>query len=253
MTVDSRQPAGAPLAVPVLGRSGVPVDADAVVVTVTATEPVAGGFATVTACGAAPTGTSNVNFDAGATVPNLVVVAPSADGSICVTSNVDTHLIVDVFGAFANGADVGLVEPQRLVDTRETPATAPDAGGVVVLPIAGTAGVPADATGVMLNLTAAGPQGAGFLTAYPCSSGPPTASNLNVRVGVNRANFVIVAPDAGWSRVRVLVGAHRCDRRLAGLGRRHVRRHRARPACSTPAADAATSSAAAHELGQVSR
>jgi len=191
----SRQAAAAPLAVPVRGRSGVPSDADAVVVTVTATEPVAGGFATVAPCGSAPTGTSNVNFDAGATVPNLVVVAPSADGAICVTSNVDTHLIVDVFGAFADGADVGLVEPQRLVDTRETPATAPGVGGVVVLPIAGTAGVPADATGVMLNLTAAGPQGQGFLTAYPCSAGPPTASNLNVRAGVNRANFVIVAPD----------------------------------------------------------
>lgn len=191
----SRQLGGVPLTVPVLGHSGVPADADAVVVTVTATEPVAGGFASVAACGTAPTGTSNVNFDSGATVPNLVVVAPGAGGAICVTSNVDTHLIVDVFGAFSSGADVGLVEPQRLVDTRETPGSAPGAGGVVRLPIAGTAGVPADANGVMLNLTAAGPHGAGFLTVYPCSAGRPTASNLNVRAGVNRANFVIVAPD----------------------------------------------------------
>jgi hypothetical protein len=191
-----RQPAGNPLVVPVLGRAGVPADAAAVVLTVTATEPVAGGFAAVTPCGTTPTGTSNLNFDAGATVPNLVVVEPGAAGSICVASNVATHLIVDVFGAFSADADIGVVEPQRLVDTREDPSTTPAAGSAVVVPIAGTAGVPDDATGIMVNLTAAGPQGSGFLTAYPCNAGPPTASNLNVRAGVNRANFVLVAPDA---------------------------------------------------------
>jgi hypothetical protein len=190
------QPAGTPLVVPVLGRSGVPADARAVVLTVTATEPVAGGFATVTPCGTAPTGTSNVNFDAGATVPNLVMVQPGADGAVCVTSNVATHLIVDVFGAFSATADMGVLEPDRLIDTREMAGSRPVAGGVVTIPIAGTAGVPTDATGVMINLTAASPEGAGFLTAYPCDAGPPTASNLNVRAGVNRANFVIVAPDS---------------------------------------------------------
>ena len=189
-------PAGQPLVVPVLNRSGVPPDAKAVVLTVTATEPVAGGFATVTPCGTAPTGTSNVNFDAAATVPNLVIVAPGDGGAICVSSNVATHLIVDVFGAFTPIADVGLLEPLRIVDTRQAVGTAPNAGGVVVMPIAGIAGVPADATGVMLNLTAVAPFGAGYLTAYPCNAGPPTASNLNVRTGVTRANFVLVAPDA---------------------------------------------------------
>ena len=81
-----------------------------------------------------------------------------------------------------------------------TPVTSrrrrPGAGSVVVVPVVGTAGVPEDATGVMVNLTAADPSGSGYLTAYPCNAGPPTASNLNVRAGVNRANFVLVAPDA---------------------------------------------------------
>ena len=186
---------GQPLVVPVLNRSGVPPDAQAVVMTVTATEPVAGGFATVTACGTPPTGTSNVNFDPGATVPNLVIVAPGDSGAVCVTSNVSTHLIVDVFGSFAPAAGVGLVEPLRIVDTRLDASSTPGASGVVIMPIAGAAGVPADATGVMLNLTAVGPDGAGFLTAYPCNAGRPTASNLNVRAEVTRANFVLVAPD----------------------------------------------------------
>jgi hypothetical protein len=188
-------PAGQQLVVPVAGLAGVPGDAAAVAVTVTATDPVAGGFASVTPCGTPASGTSNVNFDAGATVPNLVVVRPGVGGAVCVTANVATHLIVDVFGSFAAAADVGLVEPDRLVDTRES-GVQPAAGDVVVLPIAGTAGVPADATGVMVNLTAANPRAAGYLTAYPCNASAPTASNLNVRAGVNRANFVIVAPDS---------------------------------------------------------
>ena len=190
------QAGGDQLVVPVARRAGIPADASAVVLTVTATEPVAGGFAAVTPCGTPPTGTSNLNFGSGRDRAEPVVVQPGAGGAICVTSNVAAHLIVDVFGAFAADADIGLVEPQRLVDTREDPATRPGAGSVVVVPIAGTAGVPEDATGIMVNLTAADPRGSGFLTAYPCNAGPPTASNLNVRAGVNRANFVLVAPDA---------------------------------------------------------
>ena len=60
--------------------------------------------------------------------------------------------------------------------------------------VAGTAGVPADASGVVLNLTSADPGGNGFLTVFPCGTARPTASNLNVRPGANRANLVIVAP-----------------------------------------------------------
>jgi hypothetical protein len=187
------QPAGVPLVVP-LSDSGVPEGAEAAVLTVTATEPVARGFATVVPCGTPPTGTSNLNFEGGATVPNVVVVQPGDGGAVCVTSNVDTQLVVDVFGAFAAGADVGIVEPRRLIDTRQTGT--PAAGGVVVVPVGGPSGAPDDATGVMLNLTAADPRAAGFLTAYPCASGPPLASNLNVVAGTNRANFVLVAPDA---------------------------------------------------------
>ena len=57
------------------------------------------------------------------------------------------------------------------------------------------AGVPADATGVALNLTAASPAAAGFVTVWPCDRPRPTASNLNVTAGTDRANLVLVAPD----------------------------------------------------------
>jgi hypothetical protein len=192
-----RLAAGTVLRVPVRGVAGVPTDAAAVAVTVTATGSSLPGFARVVPCGGAVSTTSNVNFDAGATVPNLVVAAPGADGAICVTSNVDVHLLVDVFGAFAATAPVGVLQPSRLVDTRVAGGapTRLAAGGVLTVKVAG-AGVPAAVNGAMINLTAVTPAADGYLTAYPCAAGAPTASNLNVRAGVDRANFALVAPDA---------------------------------------------------------
>lgn len=194
----NRLTAGAVLRVPVRGVGGVPADASAVAVTVTATGSSLPGFATVTPCGSPPAATSNVNFAAGATVPNLVVAAPGSDGAICITANVDTHLVVDLFGAFAATAQLGVGRPQRLVDTREglgAPKQRVAAGGVVAITIAGD-GLPTAVSGAMLNLTAVAPDGDGYLTAYPCAAGTPTASNLNVRAGTDRANFALVAPDA---------------------------------------------------------
>lgn len=197
-----RVPAGRPaggetLVVPVRGRAGVSADAAAVAVSVTATEPAAAGFVTVTPCGQPASGTSNLNFAAGATAANLALVAPGSDGSICVTSNVATHVVVDVFGAFTPAASLGLVAPARLVDTRLEPVRRPGpGGGTVSLQVRGRTDVADDATGVILNLTAVDATDDGFLTAYPCSTGLPTASNLNVVRGETRANFVLVRPDA---------------------------------------------------------
>jgi hypothetical protein len=192
----ARQAAGTALEVPVLGTHGIPADAKAVAVTVTAVEPVAGGFVTVDPCGQAPSDTSSLNFDAGATVPNLVIVAPGKSGSICLRSNVATHLIVDVSGAFDQSADMGLVGPVRLVDTRVAPGRRLDDHGTLRLHVRGVDGVADNATGVMLNLTGVNPASNGYLTAYPCSAGAPLTSSLNLTAGVNRGNFVIVAPDA---------------------------------------------------------
>lgn len=53
------------------------------------------------------------------------------------------------------------------------------AGSVTQLQITGRAGVPANASAVVLNLTTLDATAPGFVTAYPCGSTRPTASNLN--------------------------------------------------------------------------
>ena len=89
---------------------------------------------------------SSVNFVAGQTVANAVVVPLSGDGSVCFYASQAAHLVVDVSGGFVDGFVP--MEPARLVDTRED-------GGVVVggsvleVPVTGRLGspLPLDAPG----------------------------------------------------------------------------------------------------------
>jgi hypothetical protein len=185
----SKQPPFVPLVVPVGTPPGAPV-----VLNVTAVEAVAPGWVRAAPCASTNT-TSTVNFDDAAPVPNVAVVVPGADGTVCVTSSVATHLIVDRFMQFTPDGGVDVVTPRRVQDTRDGVGTRVAAGGVVRLDAA-TLGVTDGATGVMLNLTVTDALAPGFLTAYPCAEGRPTTSNLNYVGGEVVANFVVVAPDA---------------------------------------------------------
>lgn len=66
------------------------------------------------------------------------------------------------------------------------------AGSTTKVKVAGTGGVPADATAVSLNLTVTNPRAAGFLTAYPCDEDRPLASNVNFRSDNTVAGAAIV-------------------------------------------------------------
>ena len=100
----------------------VPADATAVALNVTMVEAGAAGFATVWPCGTPQPDASNVNFAGGATVANGVVAPIGPDGSVCVATSADAHLLVDIAGWFNGGADSGFVGnvPRRLVDTRNS-------------------------------------------------------------------------------------------------------------------------------------
>ena len=99
----------------------VPADASAVALNITLVEARAAGFATVWPCGTPQPDASNVNFASGSTVANGVVAPIGSDGSVCVASSADAHLLVDVAGWFTGG-DSGFVGnvPLRLVDTRNS-------------------------------------------------------------------------------------------------------------------------------------
>jgi len=91
---------GETITVDVTGVGGVPPSVSAVVLNVTVTEPTIGSFLTVFPEGALPLA-SNLNFDPGETVPNLVNVKVGADGNVRVYNNQGSvHVIFDVAGYF---------------------------------------------------------------------------------------------------------------------------------------------------------
>jgi hypothetical protein len=186
---------------PVAGVPGQGVTA--LVMNLTVTEPAAAGFVTAWPCGAPRPLASNVNFSAGQTIANLVVVdvtGRAATGAVCIESSTTAHLIADVTGYFVDDQDplpvggglVSLDSPQRALDTR-TGAPPSSAGLVRRVQLGGRLGVPASGvTAVALNITAVNALKPGYLTVFPCGTTPPNASNVNYAVARATPNAAIV-------------------------------------------------------------
>jgi sortase (surface protein transpeptidase) len=168
----------------VTGRGGVPVGATAAVLNVTATATAADGFVTVYPSGTSRPEASNLNYDAGTSVPNMVTVKLGATGAVDVYSYASADIIVDVSGAYVPTASAqaagrfvaALPAARRVLDTRS--------GGVVnggtTKRVSVATEVPATATAVVVNLTVTGSIGAGYWTAFPSGGSPPNVSNLNI-------------------------------------------------------------------------
>ncbi|WP_431679726.1 PKD domain-containing protein [Kitasatospora sp. KL5] len=191
---DAPMAAGATSTLKVAGKAGVPADATAVVVNLTADKPTANGYLTAYPHGINRPTVSNLNFRAGQTIANQAIVPIGPDGSIDLynfTGN--TRVIVDVFGYYSPGSK-GLFTPAapvRLTDTRYDNTKQPlGPGAQLNLPVAGTHGAPADATAAVLNVTATQPTNPGYLTVWPDLTTRPNTSNLNLAPGVTIPNHV---------------------------------------------------------------
>jgi V8-like Glu-specific endopeptidase len=215
--LDTRTGTGAPaakvgpgqeIALQVTGRGGVPANAGAVVLNVTVTEPTTAGYLTVYPSGANRPTASNLNFTPGQTVPNLVIAKVGTDGKARIfNSSGTTHVVADVMGWYddifssfpnlpAGGSRQQGIAPTRLLDTRANGGPVGPAGQREVQ-VTGVAGIPADATAVVLNVTVTQPTSGGYLTVHPAGTNRPTASNLNFSAGQTVPNLVIAKVGAG--------------------------------------------------------
>ncbi len=186
--------------VKVAGVADIPADVAMVALNVTVTSTTAGGHVTV--WDGDDTGvpqTSNLNYDAGQSVPNMVIVPVGADGAVDLFnggwSSVD--LIADVTGYFTHSPASGYttMDPTRFVDTREGLGTTRGqlAGRKPFSTrISGIKGIPQGVTAVALNVTITNPREAGHLSVFPSGGPVPTASSLNFTAGQTVANSVIV-------------------------------------------------------------
>jgi hypothetical protein len=187
----------------------VPGDTVSVVLNVTATEPEQGGFLTVYPCGTQRPLASVVNYQAGQTVPNLVVVPIGELREICIYSLAPSHVIADLNGYFAPSAPARIAgaQPVRLVDTRDT--TKLGAGQVLEVQVTGDGWAPQGSQSAVINVTVTQPEAAGFLTLYPCDQAMPTASNVNYAADQTVANQAFVTLSAsGTACVYTLAPAH---------------------------------------------
>jgi alpha-tubulin suppressor-like RCC1 family protein/lysophospholipase L1-like esterase len=199
--------AGQVIEVPVAGRGGVADDAASVVMNLTAADTQAAGYATVFPCGEPVPNASNVNYVAGQNVPNAVVSRVGAGGKVCVFTYAASDFIIDVSGYYTSLTGMTpLAAPVRLLDTRAGQTTIDGqyaavgtlgAGQVIEVPVAGRGGVADDAASVVMNLTAADTQAAGYATVFPCGEPVPNASNVNYVAGQNVPNAVVSRVGAG--------------------------------------------------------
>ncbi|WP_377644658.1 hypothetical protein [Oryzobacter terrae] len=189
--------------VQVTGRGGVPASGvSAVVMNVTVTQAKAAGYITVFPDGTSKPTASNVNFVAGQTVPNLVVVKVGSNGKVALTnsSSGTVQLVGDVAGYYLSGTATTpgsfvSLAPSRVLDTRSSVGSAGPvaARGTARVQVTGRGGVPASGvSAVVMNVTVTQAKAAGYITVFPDGTSKPTASNVNFVAGQTVPNLVVV-------------------------------------------------------------
>jgi hypothetical protein len=103
----------------VAGDKGVPADAKAMAMNVTAVGASADGFMTVYPCGEPVPVASNLNYSKGRDIANSVLAKPGVGGKVCFFSDKAVDIVVDVSGYFGATSTFLPITPVRDADTRE--------------------------------------------------------------------------------------------------------------------------------------
>lgn len=203
----TRKPAGTTTEFVVAGVNGVPADATAVSLNLTAFVPRTSGYFTAYPCGGERPTVSNLNFQPSQTVASAAIVPIGVDGKVCVFQSADTHLLVDINGAF--GATSGFVPlpPGRAIDTRSAGLTAANTERVVNL--AAIAGAPVGQFTAVVNFTLIGGGAGGPAWLYTCGTTPPGYPSRNIAPGRVQNVMMVVNTDAsGNVCVKLSQSAH---------------------------------------------
>ncbi|MFS0706145.1 peptidoglycan recognition protein, partial [Cellulomonas sp. 179-A 9B4 NHS] len=198
--------------VAVTGRAGIPADARAVALNVTTVH--SSGITHVRAwpAGAPVPDASVTNTDAQRVSAATTIVGVGGEGKVSLWNSAgSTHLLVDVSGYFVDGSTgsgfAAAATPARLLETRTDGGEI--AGGTRrTLQVAGRAGVPTDATAVVLNVTThAG--AAGYTAVVPRGAAAGVVSTVNHQPNRDVANRAVVPLNGGGVDVEVAgAGAH---------------------------------------------
>ncbi|HUY09271.1 MAG TPA: G1 family glutamic endopeptidase [Candidatus Dormibacteraeota bacterium] len=183
----------------------VPGDSTAVALNVTVTDGTADSFLSVYPAGTARPLVSSLNWAAGETLANLVIVPTGAGGQVTIYNDLGTtDVVADLEGYFApepSGSTAGSyvpLTPARIADTR-TASSEPysghtlHAGETLDIQVTGAGAVPTSGVAAaLLNVTATDTTSASFLTVFPAGESLPVASNLNWGPGATVPGRVVV-------------------------------------------------------------
>lgn len=215
--LDTRHAIGAPTAkvrantglpVTVVGADSIPAGVTAVALHVAVTDTSGGGWIAAEPDGAGVPGTSILNYGAGQTLSNTVIVPVAADGRIELYNGggaTPVDLVADVSGYFsAASRDVYMpLTPYRAWDSRhDGTGLTPDGTNWYPLETdAQTAVVSADV--VVTNLTVTDVGVGGDLTVYPTGTARPAVSDLSFASGRTTANLGLVAQAPSYEAIDV--------------------------------------------------
>jgi hypothetical protein len=183
----------------------------AVVLNLAGVRPTGTTFLSAFPAGTTWNGTSSVNIAANRTAASLVTVPVGSGGMVTVRNGAaPIDFFVDVVGYFTTlttGATYSTVTAQRVLDTRHSEILA--AGTKVTVPVRGSFGVPASATGLLVNATVPKNGRGGFVTVAPSVEGVPSTSTVNFGVADTVANraMVMLSPE-GAVEVYASTAAH---------------------------------------------
>ncbi len=176
----------------VAGRDGIPADAAAVVINLTAVNPTGPGHLIAFPQGQDVPEASTLNHAGGQTIANGAIVGVGEDGGICVHVATASNYLVDVAGYFEPDAAYVPVAPFRRLDTRDSGLPAADS--TRCLKLTGRDGIPDTAKAVAINVVAVAAQAVGHVTVYPDGQQRPETSTVNYQAGSTVANNAIVLP-----------------------------------------------------------
>jgi sortase (surface protein transpeptidase) len=195
------------------GRFGIPDTATAVVLTLAGVNRSEPNWVVAFPSGTTTPIAANLNLrDPGEINANLVTVKLSDTGRLDVRSRVPCDVILDAVGYYEPvtgpvraGRFVGLPTARRALDTRPNQV----ADGSFTMVDVTDLGVPADASSVVINLTATETTRSGWFAAVPMGlRTKPTTSSLNVQgTGSTRGASVIVPLTNVGGRLRFKVYA----------------------------------------------
>jgi Fibronectin type III domain len=180
---------------------GLPADATAVALNITATNATSTTYLTAYPAGTQrPSPFSNINVKAGQTVANLAVTRVSGNGRVSIYNQAGSvDVIADVVGHFSPTATSGhtATTPVRVLDTRSglgAPKARIGAGRTTTVTLPG---LPAGATAAVVNITATNASSRTYLTTYQTGTTRPSTSSINLVAGQTVANLAVTGVGSG--------------------------------------------------------